>query len=373
MLRQSSSSSSAPRELLLWVSLSRSGELFPPFAAAIQRTRNGRIGFAAVPHVAASAAAIADELEPLLLPRVDLRLKGLFRTLVEFLGAAKQVFTRSRRNSLVHVLMPSPLDLVLLAPAKIRGARVLMTVHDAHLHPGENSRLQRLLYSLAKSYADQYVTVSRFVQSELIATAPGKPVLVVPNGLVEDLGRPAAARVRHANSGLRLLFHGRIRAYKGVDVLLEAMRLIEARRDDITLTIAGDGADEALRTAAGQLRTVRTLFQRTSDEVRAQLYHEADVNVLPYLEASQSGVAQRGLFAALPSIATTVGALPEQLSGENSLMIPPADVTALVVAIEALADQPELYNRLSEGARATAEALHPDITAARWNVLYDAL
>jgi glycosyltransferase involved in cell wall biosynthesis len=360
------------RDILLWVSLSRSGDLFPPFAAAICRARPGHVSFAAVPAVVEHARALERHLTVLELPFPSRRPARLFHTVNALARGCRRVFAASRRDMLVHVLMPSPLDLLLLVPARLKGARILMTIHDAHLHPGENGIVQRILYRLARCYADAFVTVSNFVYAEFLENSPRQPVHVVQNGLIEELGQPGEVRVRQAKAPLHLLFHGRIRAYKGLAVLLEAMALIERRRSDITLTIAGEGADAELKARATGLGTVRTMFERTSDAVRSRLYESADVNVLPYLEASQSGVAQRGLFAALPTIATNVGALPEQLhDGENCLLVPPRDAVALADAIETLTDRPELYNRLSRGARACALALHPDLTAARWSALYD--
>lgn len=365
---------SADRIVTLWVSLSRSGELFPSFAAAMNRTRPGQIRLVATPKVLSDALQLAPGIMAIELPRIVTRLASIPRMLAEASKALRQVWAFSNRRSLIHVLMPSPLDVVFLAPAKFRGVKVLVTVHDARLHPGENGLLQRVMYRLSLACADDYVTVSRFVHAAFVEVRPGRTVFLVENGLIEDLGAPSPARLRARGQTLRLLFHGRIRTYKGVHVLLEAMALIEARRRDITLTIAGEGADADLRSAAAALATVETIFERTSDSVRAQLYERADVNVLPYLEASQSGVAQRGLFAALPAIATPVGALPEQLiDGDSCLMVPPGNAVELAAAIETLADHPDLYNRLSEGARAAAVRLQPDVTARRWNDLYNSL
>ena len=361
------------RELTLWVSLSRSGELFPPFAAAIGRTREGPVRLVATGTVIDTATGLNPDLKTVEIPRIDRRILGLGRIIIASLGTLAKVFRLSHRSTLIHVLMPSPLDILFLMPAKLRGATVLMTVHDAHLHPGEDGAVQDILYRLTRTYADHYVAVSRFVHAALESDAHGKKVFLVPNGLIEDLGSPGLPRTRSCGEPLRLLFHGRIRAYKGLHVLLEAMALLEGR-NDITLTIAGEGAHTELKVAAARLPNVHTIFERTSDDERDRLYQDADVNVLPYLEASQSGVAQRGLFAALPSISTNVGALPEQLiDGADCIMIPPDDVPALVSAIEALADSPALYNRLSEGARDAAARLQPDVVARRWNALYDTL
>lgn len=365
---------SADRVVTLWVSLSRSGELFPSFAAAISRARLGRVRLIATSKVVSDALHLAPGISTIELPQIATRLTSIPQMLVEAWRALRKVIAFSDRRSLIHVLMPSPLDVVFLAPAKFCGARVLVTVHDARLHPGENSLLRRAMYRFSLACADDYVTVSRFVQAAFVEVRPGREVFLVENGLIEDLGPPSPARLRAPGQTLRLLFHGRIRFYKGVHVLLEAMALIEARRRDIALIIAGEGADANLRSAAAALATVETIFERTSDSVRAQLYERADVNVLPYLEASQSGVAQRGLFAALPAIATPVGALPEQLiDGESCLMVSPGNAVELAAAIETLADNSALYNRLSEGARAAASRLQPDVTARRWNDLYNSM
>ncbi|MBK9340417.1 MAG: glycosyltransferase [Rhodoferax sp.] len=58
-----------------------------------------------------------------------------------------------------------------------------------------------------------------------------------------------------------------------------------------------------------------------SDDELSQLLSEHDVSVLPYIEASQSAVAIDALWAALPAVATPVGALPKQFAEQNALIV----------------------------------------------------
>lgn len=77
--------------------------------------------------------------------------------------------------------------------------------------------------------------------------------------------------------------------------------------------------------------------------------------VLPYVEASQSGVVEAAFAAALPSVVTPVGGLAEQIeNGVTGLVAGAVDATALADAIERLVTDPELYEACSAGAHRAA-------------------
>jgi glycosyltransferase involved in cell wall biosynthesis len=80
--------------------------------------------------------------------------------------------------------------------------------------------------------------------------------------------------------------------------------------------------------------------------------------VLPYKDATQSGVVAAAYGAGRPVIASAVGGIPEVvIDGYNGLLVPPINPEALANAMEKLILSPELLDRLTQGAKATASGL----------------
>lgn len=272
---------------------------------------------------------------------------------------------------IVHITMPSPFDLLYLTAVKAYGATVLVSVHDANPHPGEENPVLRAIGKRLYGMADHLVAVSHFVGAELRrARQFAVPVHVVRDGLIEELGPPAAPRPGPRGRPMRLLFHGRIRHYKGVDLVLDAVRILNQREVPVELTISGAGDTTHLSVLAASLPNVRTLLRKTTEEERAALYASHDISVLPYREASQSGVALRSLFAAMPAVATRVGALPEQLrDGVDAVFAESVTAVGIADAIEHLVTQMD-YEALSRNAAASAAGKGAEAITGRWASLY---
>ena len=117
----------------------------------------------------------------------------------------------------------------------------------------------------------------------------------------------------HRSARLELLFFGIIRPYKGLDVLLEALALLRER--DVHLTVAGEvwgKSSPASRVyGLGLAGRVEMLLQYVDAQQAAELFHRADVVVLPYRRASSSGVLALAYRYGRPVLVTAVGGLPE--------------------------------------------------------------
>jgi glycosyltransferase involved in cell wall biosynthesis len=134
-----------------------------------------------------------------------------------------------------------------------------------------------------------------------------------------------------------LLFAGFVRPYKGLDVLLEAMALVER---PLHLLVAGEfwqGAApyEAQIARLGLGEKVTLWDEYLPDELLAACLRRADVVVLPYRSATQSAVVQTAFGQGKPVITTNVGGLAEVVAHERTgLVVPPEDPAALAAAIE---------------------------------------
>ncbi len=138
------------------------------------------------------------------------------------------------------------------------------------------------------------------------------------------------------------LFFGLVRDYKGLDVLLEALTRIgtDARW---TCLVAGEfyearePYDLHIREAGLEDR-VRILDRYVPNSEVPGIFTAADLTVLPYRHATQSGVAALSIALRRPVLTTRVGALPETIvEGENGWLVPPNDPAALAAVLGEIA------------------------------------
>jgi glycosyltransferase involved in cell wall biosynthesis len=171
---------------------------------------------------------------------------------------------------------------------------------------------------------DAFITMSEKVLNDLPKFAAGKPARFVPHPLYDNFGEKInkeEAR-KYLNIDLQkkiVLFFGFIRNYKGLDILLDAVKLLKEKSrtaaDDIKFLIAGEfyedrkSYDEQIKTLsiANQL-ILKTDFIPDS-EVKYFLC-AADVVIQPYRSATQSGVTPLAYHFEVPMIVTNVGGLP---------------------------------------------------------------
>ncbi|MCR6629429.1 MAG: glycosyltransferase family 4 protein [Magnetospirillum sp.] len=234
--------------------------------------------------------------------------------------------------------------------------RLICTVHDATLHPGEFSHLKDWFYAPVPR-VDHYITLTNFVADRLeqIHAISRDRMDVIPHGVNAQFA-PVPPVPRRPGEPLRLLFFGRLLPYKGLDRLLRAYKQLVGQGHPLTLTIAGSGEleDDTAQLIA-RLPGV-TLHQRwISEEDIPGFLADADCVVLPYVEASQSGVVPAAFAAGVTAIVTPVGGLPEQVSHDHDgLVTESTSPSALAAAILRLLEDPHLLPRLRAGASQSA-------------------
>jgi glycosyltransferase involved in cell wall biosynthesis len=207
----------------------------------------------------------------------------------------------------------------------------LQCVIECHnIFPHERTPLDRLLIRFALSPADHLITHSTSDREELLAFIPGKTVSVSPLPALDEFLTPGAG----ARDGRTILFFGKVRKYKGLDVLLEAMPKVLSSVE-CELLVVGEFYDaierhQQLIRKLGIENHVRIDNRYVPNEEVPAIFDEADVLVLPYVSASQSGVARIALSNALPIIASRTGGLSESIiENFSGMLFPPGDSGAL--------------------------------------------
>ena len=148
----------------------------------------------------------------------------------------------------------------------------------------------------------------------------------------------ARARLGLSDDEPVMLFFGFVRRYKGLRHLIQALPAVRAVLPAKLLIVGEFWEDERpyhdLVRELGIQDAVQFHSDYVPNEEMAVYFSAADVVVLPYLEATQSGVAQLALGFEKPMIATTAGGMPETvIDGQTGLIVPPGNSKALSQAI----------------------------------------
>jgi glycosyltransferase involved in cell wall biosynthesis len=251
-----------------------------------------------------------------------------------------------------------PAFATIAAPLRRRGARVILVCDN--LVPHERRPLDSAFTGWMLRESDGYLVMSRRVESDLDRLKPGAPRRVVRHPLYSQFDRGAwtraSARAHWRLEGEVALFFGYVRRYKGLDVLIDAMARVRARRP-VTLVVAGEFYEPAqpYREQVARLGlgdAVRFLDRYLPDDEVEALFRAADVVVLPYRSATQSGVTQVAYAMGVPVVTTAVGGLPEMVrDGETGLVVAAEDPQALADAIVRYFEQ-GLADRLRAGVAA---------------------
>jgi len=294
---------------------------------------------------------------------------SLIKFLLNWYKTKKDLVRQLKNNaSVIHIIMASPWDVFFMAAARKANRPIILTIHDAQQHLGEESFIMDAIRNWAISKADHIAVLSINVGQTLkLNIKSDRPIHVVNEGLVMRVAPARPARIFPSGRTIKLLFHGRIHAYKGLDLLLDAMALLQNQGRQYALTIAGSGDLTPYQAKLEKLSNVSINNYFISDPELLQTLQSHDVSVLPYVEASQSAVAVDALWAALPAVATPVGALPKQFKhGVDALIINTVDADALAKAIDTLCSDKQLYEALSLGAYNSYQATGPAKAASQW-------
>lgn len=148
-----------------------------------------------------------------------------------------------------------------------------------------------------------------------------------------------------------VLFLGLVRDYKGVDVLIDALNSILVNREWIKPFIVGEfytDKSKLLGRIDPELKNQYTILDKfISDEAMAEVLTISDLLVLPYKEASQSGVLANAIYFNLPALVTDQPGLSEHLiHRHNGMICRPRDAQDLKEKIEEYFDE-ELKEKLS--------------------------
>jgi glycosyltransferase involved in cell wall biosynthesis len=171
-----------------------------------------------------------------------------------------------------------------------------------------------------------------------------------------------------------VLFFGNIKAYKGLDVLLQSVPEFLAAHPRTELWIAGRAENDADRQRleeAASHNQIRVVADYIPSEAVWMYHRAADVVVFPYHQISQSAALATALSYDCAVIVSDVGGLPDLVQG-NGWIIRPGDPKALTAALFEAAGDPERLEAMRRRSKALLdEQFSPQAIARQHIALYE--
>ncbi len=250
---------------------------------------------------------------------------------------------------------------------------LVLTIHNPRHHVGDriSQKTPQAILDFGYHRADQAIVHGKQLKQVVVdqLCIPSEIVHVIPHIVLGD----DSAQIQVREDDHLILFFGRIWEYKGLEYLIRAEPLITAQVPDARIVIAGQGEDfSRYRRMMVHPEHFIVHNEYVSDDKCAVLFRRASIVVLPYIDASQSGVIPVAYTFAKPVVATTVGGLPEMVDhGRTGYLVPPRDERALADAIIRLLRDKELRRQLgANGKRKIDAECSPDVVARKTLAVY---
>lgn len=242
---------------------------------------------------------------------------------------------------------------------KNRHTKCIGLIHN--IIPHEKSVLDKLFAPRFVKAMDGFVTLSKSVLDDVKSLDnQNKPKCFVPHPLYDHFGEIMARNEAIKHVGLDenyryMLFFGLVRAYKGLDLLLDAFADERLRKFNVKLIVAGEFyedpkpyLEQVEKHGLSDLVVIKNQYIR-DDEVK-YYFNIADIVVQPYKSATQSGVTQVAYHFEKPILVTNVGGLGEIIpNGKVGYVVEPNSSSIA----DALVDfyENERYNTFVEGMK----------------------
>jgi len=232
--------------------------------------------------------------------------------------------------------------IVRLLQAPLR-RRVCFLCHN--VMPHEASRVQTLLTRYAFPRRGFYIVHSEQDREQLAALRPSATIRKGHHPTYSEFAQGNVSGKAEARRALglaedrkTLLFFGLVRAYKGLRYLIEAMPQVRKSLDCHLLVVGEFYDDKApyleLIRKLGLQDAITVVDRYVPNEEVGRYFSAADVAVLPYISATQSGIVQVAYGLNTPVIVTRVGGLPEVVEdGRTGFIVEPEDAGAVARAI----------------------------------------
>lgn len=290
----------------------------------------------------------------------------VFKTIwfiLSFHSLLRRLIREYGKNMIFYFPVFHPWNLIIGIYAKFFGIKSVITVHDFVQHLGEKNVISNWFQQKNMSIADKIIFLSRSELDKMNWTKLKTKSVVLPHPILRFF-QMAPMRIFHQEPNV--LFLGRISAYKGLNTLLSGF---ENFKNNIKkLTIAGEIMDFSIAIKENDKLKLLNYYLPNS-EVR-NLLSNHHILVLPYIDASQSGVLTLGIDSCIPMIISDLPGLREQLNDSScAYWVKPGSSEDINKAIQWYSIK-ENYENVVENLKQFKSRQNQDIGKKLLEVLY---
>lgn len=249
---------------------------------------------------------------------------------------------------------------------KRRGIKVISILDN--IIPHEQHFFDRPFNKYFLGGSSASVTLCEAVAKDLLELKPDAKYAVIQHPLYSHFGKAVDRAQALEDLGLdpnkkTLLFFGLIREYKGLDILLDAFAMLD---DSYQLIIAGEpyGSFEQYRSRIDALDSGKKVFcalHYIKDSQVSSYFSGADLCVLPYRSATQSGVSAVSFHFEVPMLVTDVGGLRETIADSGTGLL------ANAISPEAIKEGIEKYFSDKSIAQTCRENIRKEKERLSWS------
>lgn len=260
---------------------------------------------------------------------------------------------------LIHVVTPDPNAMVMIRAGHNAGVPVLYQELGIPYHPPGFESYYRKFITVLPLCAEVAALSPRLAQHCRKELPQSRTLSVLP--IMAEAPPEGYTDPRVTSDTVGFGFAARIEHLKGPLILIEAFAAVRRRMAGVSLNIAGVGTQlKKVARMAGRLGVAgRCHFTGAYHglEQRVAFMRGLDVFVLPSLTEGTPNSIIEAMSQGLPVIASEVGGVPDVVTPETGILVPPGNTSALADAMLRLAADPGLRKRMGSAARERYEKM----------------
>jgi glycosyltransferase involved in cell wall biosynthesis len=267
--------------------------------------------------------------------------------------------------SIVHIQGHLPLFFLYVPILKIRKRKIFWTMHDIHLRPSSKGLRGKLETSYVKIITQPQFLLSSsnkiFVHGKnlkngiILKGIASDKITIIPHFDYKYLKKYNTNNDKFKNKNQYILFFGNIKPYKGLDVLINALKIVEKSvgKEKLNVLVAGKGSIENYEYLLDKnnLQYIHILNENIPTNEIPNLFLNSKMVVLPYIDASQSGIIPLAYTFAKSVIVSNVGSLAEYVEhGKTGYVFNKGDTEELAKYIIEYIQNDDLSNAMGNNA-----------------------
>jgi glycosyltransferase involved in cell wall biosynthesis len=260
----------------------------------------------------------------------------------------------------------------------LKSKKKFVTINDPQQHSGDGNFLMKFMIWIITKFlltnADKIITLSKNQVPIIREMGYNQEVIASKLGNQHELSQKNKD-IKVTMDEKNILFFGRIVEYKGLKYLLKALLKLKEEKVKFKLTIAGPGDIAQYKKDINKLgpEYVKKDIREIYDEDITKYFKKSAFIVLPYTDATQTGIASIAYSFKKPLIVTKVGSLPEVvINNKTGIIIDPKNINQLAQAIKTMLENPSKTKKMGiEGKKFLEKEYNwKNITKKLWVEVY---